>query len=94
MFEDYIRNNVASWFDWSQKNGLDVERTEDLILVTGRSLVTSWAAVAFLGSGVAAEVSLIERPHQTGISLEFSNIRGNVARHCGRFDPVRPLCYI
>lgn len=40
VFEDYIRDNVASWFDWSQKklNGLDVERMEDLILVTGCTL--------------------------------------------------------
>jgi len=47
VFEDYIRDNVASWFDWSQKNGLDVERMEDLILIdliTGCTLVTSWAA--------------------------------------------------
>ena len=96
VFEDYIRNNVASWFDWSQKNGLDVERMEDLVLVTGCTLVTSWGAAAFQGrSGPgAAEVSLIERPHQNGISLEFNNIRGDVARHCSRIDPVRPPYYV
>ena len=87
VFEDYIRNNVASWFDWSQKNGLDVERMEDLVLVTGCTLVTSWAAAAFLDS---SEFSLIERPHQKGTSFEFNNIRGTVAQHSSRFDTVRP----
>ena len=94
VFEDYIRNNVASWFEWSQKNRLDVECMEDLILVTGRTLVTSWAAAAFLGRSGAAEVSLIERFHQNGISPEFNNIRGDVARHCSRFDPVRSPRYV
>ena len=47
---------------------------EDLILITGCILVTSWAAIAFLGRFEAAEASLIERPRQNGISFEFSNI--------------------
>ena len=94
VFEDYIRNNVASWFDWSQKNGLDVKRMEDLILITGCTLVTSWAAAAFMGRSRAAEVSLIERPHQNGISMDFNSFRGDVARHCSSFDPVSsPCCF-
>ena len=102
VFEDYIRDNVANWFDWSQRNGLDVEHMEDLILVTGCTFVTSWAAAAFLGrSGVAAtflghsgeaQVS-IGRSRQDGISFEFENTQGNVVRHCSRFDPVRSPCY-
>ncbi|KAI0285681.1 hypothetical protein BC826DRAFT_1178973 [Russula brevipes] len=47
VFEDYIRDNVASWFAWSQKIGLGVERMEDLILVTGCTLAKSWAIAAF-----------------------------------------------
>ena len=94
VFEDYIRNNVSSWFDWSQKNGLEVERMEDLVLVTGCTLVTSWAAAAFLGRSGAAEVSLIETPHQNGTSLEFNNTQGEVERHCSHFDPVRLPCYV
>jgi len=92
VFEDYIRNNVASWFDWSQKNRVDAERMEDLILVTGCTLVTSWAAAVFPDHSKTAEVSLIERFDQNEISLEFNNIRGDVARHCSRIDPVRPPC--
>ena len=94
VFEDYIRMNVASWFDWTQKNGLEVERMEDLILVTGCTLVTSWAAAAFLGRSGAAEVSLIEKPHQSGLSFEFNNTQGDVERHCSYFDPVRPTCCV
>ena len=94
VFEDYIRNNVESWFDWSQKNGLDVKRMEDLILVTGYTLVTSWAAAAFLGRSGAAEVSLVERPHQNGTRVEFNSFRGDVARNCHRFDTVRSPCYV
>ena len=90
VFEEYIRNNVASWFDWSQKNGLDVKRMEDLIFVTGCTLVTSWAAAVFQGRSGTAEVSLIGRPRQNGIGLEFDNAQGDVKRHCSRFDPVRP----
>ncbi|KAF8491436.1 hypothetical protein F5888DRAFT_1598287, partial [Russula emetica] len=47
VFQDYIRDNVFSWFRWSKKMKLPVERMEDLILVTGCTLVTSWAAAAF-----------------------------------------------
>jgi hypothetical protein len=47
VFEWYIRDNVDSWFRWSKKMKLPVERMEDLILVTGCTLVSSWAAAAF-----------------------------------------------
>jgi hypothetical protein len=93
VFEDYICDNVASWFDWSQKNGLGVERMEDLILITGCTLVTSWAAAAFLGSSETADISMVERPHQNGTGFEFNNARGGVVYHCSRFDPVSPPCY-
>jgi hypothetical protein len=47
-FENYIQDNVVSWFTWGQKNKLGVDRMEDLILVTGCTLVSSWAAAAFV----------------------------------------------
>src|SRR5882672_8528540 len=47
VFEDYIRDNVINWFRWSKEMKLPVEHMEELILVTGCSLVTSWAAAAF-----------------------------------------------
>ena len=51
LFKDYIRDNVVSWFEWSKRRGLDIERIEDLILVSGRTLVTSWGAAVFLDHG-------------------------------------------
>ena len=51
MFKDYIRDNVVSWFEWSKKRGLGIERIEALILVSGRTLVTSWGAAVFLDHG-------------------------------------------
>src|SRR5712671_4425512 len=47
LFEDYIRDNVDSWLRWSKKEGFPVENMEDLILVTGCTLATSWATAAF-----------------------------------------------
>jgi hypothetical protein len=94
VFEDYIRDNVVSWFEWSKKIGLGVEHMEDLILVTGCTLVTSWVATAFLGRSREAKVSLVQMQDNSERSFEFSNIQGDVARHCSRFDPVCSLYYV
>jgi hypothetical protein len=94
VFHDYIRDNVVSWFDWSQKNGLGVERMEDLILVTGCTLVTSWAAIAFLGRTGTAEISLVQMPDRSERSFECNNIRGDVAQHSSGLGSVSFPCYI
>ncbi len=47
VFRDYIKDNVDNWFRWSKRMKLPVEQTEDLVLVTGCTLVTSWAVAAF-----------------------------------------------
>ncbi|KAI0285630.1 hypothetical protein BC826DRAFT_918647, partial [Russula brevipes] len=65
-FEDYIRDNVASWFAWSQKNRLGVERMEDLILVTGCTLAKSWAIAAFCDPTAKSKVSLSSNRTLTG----------------------------
>src|SRR6266567_1347860 len=49
-FEDYIRDNVESWFSWAQENNQGVERMEDIILVTGCTLANSWGVAAFVGN--------------------------------------------
>jgi hypothetical protein len=93
VFKDYIRDNVENWFRWSKKMKLPVEHMEDLILVTGCTLVTSWAVAAFDG-----HMSVDSDP--TTISLEtrkshggrdqflWRNIGGNVEYGNSRFDPV------
>jgi hypothetical protein len=89
-FEKYIRDNVVSWFEWSKIKDLPVERMEDLILVTGYTLVDSWAAAAFVGRSETAEISLVARTRDMSErSFECSNVQGDVTHHCSYFDSVR-----
>ena len=89
IFEEYIQDNVVSWFTWAQKNELDVERMEDLILVSGCTLVTTWAAAVFTDRTMSAEISLASRRLSSGASFVWSNVRGPIIHHNSRFDPVR-----
>ena len=94
-FEDYIKDHVESWFTWAQKNRLGVERVEDLILVSGCTLVTSWGAAAFMDDTMDAEIFLTSRKlNNGGASFVWSNIRGRVSYHNSRFEPVRSLSYV
>ena len=92
-FEDYIRDHVASWFNWAQENKLGVERMEEIILVSGRTLVTSWAAAVCVDNTIEAEITLASLPPRNGgasrPSFIWSNIRGPIDYHNSRFDPVR-----
>ena len=91
VFEDYIQCHVDSWFTWAQKNRLGVEHVGDLILVSGCTLVTSWAAAAFVDDTMDAEISLASTTLDNGgASFVWSNIRGRVSYHNSRFEPVRP----
>jgi hypothetical protein len=89
-FEDYIRNHVDSWFTWTQNNQLGVERIEELILVSGCTLATSWAVVAFVDNTMEAEISLMSTTlgGNGGASFIWSNTRGPVRYNNSRFDPV------
>ena len=70
---------MDSWFNWAQNNNLGVGRMEDLILVTGCTLVASWAAAAFVDNTMDAEISLeIRVLSNGGASFVWSNIRGPV----------------
>ncbi|KAN0121133.1 hypothetical protein V8E52_003721 [Russula decolorans] len=61
---------------------------EDLILVSGCTLVTSWAAAAFMDDTMDAEISLASRTFiNGGASFVWSNIRGRVLYHNSRFKP-------
>ena len=90
MFEDYIRDHVDRWFNWAQNNKLAVEHMEDLILISGCTMVTSWAAAAFLDNTLDAEISLASGLlSNIGASFVWGNICGPVSYHNSRFDPVR-----
>ena len=99
VFQDYIKDNVENWFRWSKKMKLPVEHMEDLILVTGCTLVTSWAAAAFDGhmstDSDATTISLETKKFDGGKAQFFwRNMRGNVNFHNNSsFDPVRSPDY-
>ncbi|KAN0105286.1 hypothetical protein V8E52_011169, partial [Russula decolorans] len=62
---------------------------EDLILVSGCTLVTSWAAAAFVDDTMDAEISLAASRtlNNGGASFVWSNIRGRVLFHNSCFEP-------
>jgi hypothetical protein len=90
VFKDYIRDNVVSWFEWSRDNGLDVERMEDLILVSGCTLVTSWGAAVFLDHGPdEAAISLADYPLPNGGGrFAWANINRVVPHHNSQLESV------
>ena len=89
MFENYLQDHVVSWFNWAQKNNLGVERMEELIFVTGCTLVTSWAAAVSVYNNQEAEISLTSRMFSNvGTDFVWSHIRGPVVYHNSHFDAV------
>ena len=95
-FGVYATDNVASWFDWAKRRGLLVDRFEDLILVTGCTWVTSWAAAAFdTTSADDASISLdAQKSDRGGTHFFWYNMRGNVVFHDSHFNPVRSLVHV
>ena len=95
VFEEYIQDHVANWFNWTQKNKLGVERMEELILVTGCTLVTSWAAAVFVDNNIEAEITLASTPPDNGgVNFVWSKIQGTVVYHNSNYDPVSSPGYI
>ncbi|KAH9074324.1 hypothetical protein EDB83DRAFT_1955510 [Lactarius deliciosus] len=62
-FETYIRKHCDSWLEFAVINDLDV-RLEDIILVTGCDLTSSWAMATFFNSSDPIRLSV--QPSQTG----------------------------
>jgi len=63
---------------------------EDLILVSGCTLVSSWAAAAFVYNTMEAKVSLARRTLGNGGEFfVWGNIRGSVEYHDSNINPVR-----
>jgi len=91
-FEDYIRDNVDSWFSFARRNNLGVDRMEDLILVTGCTLVTSWGVAAFIDNASDAEVSLKSRFLAGGGAIfDWRIVRPSVVHRDSYQGPVRSL---
>ena len=82
--ENYVRDHVDRWYSFAQRRRLDVERMEELVLVTGCTLVTSWGVAAFVDSTQDAELLLKFREPV----FEWREIRPSVAYQSSH--PVRP----
>ena len=65
-FEAYIRQHCDSWLEFAITNDHDV-RLEDIILVTGCDLTSSWAMAAFVNPS-NPEISLGVRVSEAGIA--------------------------
>lgn len=101
VFDYYIRDNVDSWFRWSKREGFPIERMEDLVLVTGCTLATSWVAVVFdnnkmsTAGSEAATISLyIQKSNRGGVQCFWCNKRGRVVYHSSYFDSVSFRGYV
>ena len=95
MFEDYIRDHVDSWFNFARRHNLDVDRMEDLILVTGCTLVTSWGVAAFVDNTLEAELSLrTNAANGGGASFDWRVIRPTVSYRNSYPGLVRSLRHI
>ena len=53
-FGKWMIEHIGHWFAWILDNGVEVDRMEDIVLVTGTDHTRSWANVAFLGGQVDA----------------------------------------
>ncbi|KAF8269501.1 hypothetical protein EI94DRAFT_1725182 [Lactarius quietus] len=63
-FETYIRRHCDTWLEFAVINDLDV-RLEDIILVTGCDLTSSWAMAAFVNQ-LDLGITLHVQPAQNG----------------------------
>ena len=89
VFQKYIKDNIATWLNWSKNKGLPVENMEDLVFVYGCTLVTSWAAAAFDDYTGNAQLSLVSGTlNNGGAGFIWINIRGTVEYHDSQLNPV------
>ena len=92
VFEDYIKKNVGSWFNWSKERRLPIEYMEDLVFVYGCTMVTAWAAAVFDDYATEAQVSLTNRVlNNGGASFVWRNTRGTVEYHDSQLGSVCSL---
>ena len=92
MFRERIRDNVDNWFNWSRNADLPVDRMDDLILVTGCTLVTSYASAVLDDYVADAQISLVSTLLKNeGASFAWGKIRGTIEYHDGQ---LKPLCLL
>lgn len=95
MFGARIRDNVDRWFGWSRNIDLPVGRMDDIILVTGCTLVASYALATFDHHDKVSQISLTSQPlNNGGASFVWGNIHGTVEYRDSQVNPVCLSCYI
>jgi hypothetical protein len=71
-FGKWMVEHIDQWFAWIRHKGLEIDRMEDLVLVTGTDRARSWANVAFLGGQVDARASFGVELVRSRINWRFS----------------------
>jgi len=64
--------HIDLWFAWIRRKGLEIDRMEDIVLVTGNDRTKSRANVAFLGGQADARVSFGVEVGHSRINWQFS----------------------
>jgi hypothetical protein len=76
-FGEWLVKNIDGCMRVAEDLGLGVNRTEDLILVTGRHLARSWINVVFPECRGSAQVSFVARVSEdSGVHLEERSVTG------------------
>ena len=77
--------HIDSWFAFARNLGLEIERMEEIILVTGCDRTKSWANIAFLGNQDDSHVSFGVEVRHPDPSITFQylpeNAQGAVLHH-------------
>ena len=97
VFEDFIRDNIDSWYKYALGRRLNVQRMEDIIFVSGCTLVTSWAAGTFPDKTTEVEISLETHALSNGgaeIRWVPNLINPSIVRHTSSRVLVRFLGHV
>ncbi len=71
-FGNWMIKHIDLWFAWIRRKGLEIDRMEDIVLVTGNDRTKSRANVAFLGGQADARVSFGVEVGHSRINWQFS----------------------
>ncbi|KAI0056994.1 hypothetical protein BV25DRAFT_1863983 [Artomyces pyxidatus] len=79
-YEDYINAHCDQWLAFAERHRLGI-RIDDIILITGCDLTTSWAMAAFMSSEFDASISLQFDAGMAGTVAAYSGISWRNSRN-------------
>ena len=97
-FSEWIVKHIDRWFAFTQELQLGIERTEEIVLVTGCDHARSWTNVAFLGGQAESQgsfrVKAVPRK-DSNIQIQFSSgrVEGGVSKHGPEGEVRRRVVY-